>query len=113
VRRRPSSHAQVLVAYLPVPKLTGFKKNSTKLASHNLFHDCMSILTQPLIAAGLDGTDMTCADGWVRRVFPILACYIGDAPEQSLVTCTRSNRCPKCLVGKDERGQRLPGEAHV
>jgi hypothetical protein len=113
VRRRPNSHANTLVAYLPVPKLTGFKKNSTKLSSHNLFHDCMSILTQPLIASGLDGTDMTCADGWVRRVFPILACYVGDAPEQSLVTCTRSNRCPKCLVGKDERGQRLLGDAYI
>jgi hypothetical protein len=95
------------------PKLNGFKKNSTKLASHNLFHNCMSILTQPLIAAGLNGTNMTCANGWVRWVFLILACYVRDAPKQFLVTCTRSNCCPKCLILNDERGQRLPGKAHI
>jgi hypothetical protein len=114
VRRRPNSRAQVLVGYLPVPKLSGFKSDaSAKRASHNLFHDCMSILVKPLIEPGMHGKDMTCADGWTRRIFPILACYIGDAPEQALVTCTKQNYCPKCRVLPDERGQRIRLEMDI
>jgi hypothetical protein len=112
--RKLNSCAQILLGYLPIPKLHGFKsKNLKKIAGHNLCHDCMLVIVKPLVAAGKDGWYMTCADGWIRQVFPILACYIGDAPKQSLVTCTHLDCCPKCLVTKDERGARLPNELKV
>jgi len=64
----------------------------------------MDVIMEPLNAAGSQGKDMVCGDGFIRNVWPIFAAYVADYPEQCLVACCMENRCPICTVDPNSRG---------
>ncbi|KAH9853324.1 hypothetical protein C2E23DRAFT_868160 [Lenzites betulinus] len=105
LRRKPSAHVTVLLGYILVAKLECFSDKRWSLEGYRLFHLCMKKLLAPLVAAGRDSLMMTCADGEICCVYPILAAYIADHPEQCLVAACQENHCPKCPVPPDKRGE--------
>ena len=98
--------AQMLIGYLPTSKLTGMTNEAARCrAVGNLFHACMREVLHPIIVPGETGVAMKSGDGVWRRCHPIFANFVGDYPEQALVTCTFSGQCPKCKVTPDELGE--------
>jgi hypothetical protein len=116
IRRKPSRRAYILLAYLsrkvgylPTSRLGHIKnKASRRRTLANLFHICLSFITAPLREAGVTGIPVASGDGKLRRGHPIVACYIGDYPEQLLVTCVKTGWCPSGQTEHDRLGD---GEA--
>ncbi|KAF5347871.1 hypothetical protein D9757_014942 [Collybiopsis confluens] len=114
IRRKPGSRACVLIAYLSAdkPDKTGLSPDSLRLRKREIFHRSMAAVLQPLKEAGDPkgrGLELVGGDGAVRRVYPILAVYVADYPEQCLVTCTKSGTCPRCRRKADELELPTPG----
>jgi hypothetical protein len=104
-RRDIGSGASILVAYLPVGKLSTFKKSSQSDVLANIFHEWMAHVLEPVKAVGLNGIRLACADGWACHCHPILAAYVADNPEQCLITCVKTSRCFECKILSDQRGE--------
>ncbi|KAJ8495203.1 hypothetical protein ONZ45_g12952 [Pleurotus djamor] len=104
VRREPSSHATILIAYLPVGKFDIFTEPLKKVMRYRMFHRCMSIVLHGLVKAGQTGVHLVCADGKIRWMWPIFAAYVADYPEQCLVACCMENRCPLGNIAPESRG---------
>ncbi|KDQ31134.1 hypothetical protein PLEOSDRAFT_1008869, partial [Pleurotus ostreatus PC15] len=104
IRRKPTRHACILLGYLSPDKINpdGLTKKELKCRGQRLFHDSMRHILSPLIEAGTKGVKMTDGKGDVRRVFPILASYVADYPEQCLVACAKNTTCPKCQAEQQE-----------
>ncbi|KDQ19622.1 hypothetical protein BOTBODRAFT_102654 [Botryobasidium botryosum FD-172 SS1] len=106
IRRKPSRQGQVLLGYLPTTRLDHItNKASRRRAVANLFHGAMRRILAPLKEAGKNGVLMASGDGIVRRVHPIFAVFVGDYPEQCLVTGCYYGHCPQCPKPRDEFGE--------
>jgi hypothetical protein len=93
----------MLLGYIPTTKLEHIdNKAARRRALANLFHACMHKILAPIESYGKTGIAMVTGGGIWYRCHPILATFIGDYPEQNLVACTYNQRCPKCMVPRDE-----------
>ncbi|KAG8728760.1 hypothetical protein FRC10_004598 [Ceratobasidium sp. 414] len=112
IRRKLKQRAQILIGYLPVEDFKDVENDKEReWLKGQLVHRAMEILLEQLKEASKEGVEMYCADGRLRRVYPILAAYIADFPEQSLMACTSQGRCPICTVSyrRRSRYKRKPG----
>lgn len=105
IRRKASKRATVILGYLPVDSFKDVKGKSVRSKLRGkLLHRAMEAIVEPLKTASREGVLMWCADGFLRRVYPILAAFVGDWPEQNDVSCTVRSGCPICRQGYHGRG---------
>ena len=105
IRQKPSRRTHILVGYLPTTQLL----HVSSVASHrrmltNLFHHCFSRILDPLKCAGKTGVEMTSGDGVTCQTLPLFACFVGDYPEQVLVSGCKTGECPKCDIHQEKLG---------
>ncbi|KIM69877.1 hypothetical protein SCLCIDRAFT_101644 [Scleroderma citrinum Foug A] len=107
---KPSQHACILIAYLSVSKDVSKNLMQKQKLAHiqQLFHNSMQLVLEPLMGAGKEGVEITGGDGKVCQVFPILACYVADYPEQCLVTSVKYGTCPVACPERLVRGAQGP-----
>ena len=77
-------HACVLLGYLSTDKISrsGLTKKEQCVRNQRVFHESMRLILEPLEEAGRTGVEMTGGDRSVCHVYPILAAYVADYPEQ-------------------------------
>ncbi|KIJ62061.1 hypothetical protein HYDPIDRAFT_176793 [Hydnomerulius pinastri MD-312] len=67
LRRQVTSHAMVLLGYLPIAHFDGFSDKAKPIAKYHLFHHCMTMILTSMAEAGKVGVDMTCTDSKGNR----------------------------------------------
>lgn len=106
IRRKPSSRAYILLGYLPTTRLEHItNKARRRRVIANLYHACVGRILKPLESAGIDGIWMSTGSGHLYRTHPILAAFIGDYPEQLLVTLGLNGDCPRCQKDRNNLGE--------
>ncbi|KAG8731527.1 hypothetical protein FRC10_001655 [Ceratobasidium sp. 414] len=116
IRRRPTKHAMILIGYIPVDSFEEVANDETrKRYRGELLHRSLEKIFEPLKTASSDGILAWCADGNLRHVYPIIAAWLADWPEQNEVACTTQSGCPKCTQewkGRGRLGPRAPLRDH-
>ena len=79
--------------------MLGLSDDTARLARARLFHYCMKQVLAPLKSLGTTGKRMVGGDGAIRQCHPLIACYVTDYPEQSLVCCMRAGSTRKKEFG--------------
>ncbi|KAF8958080.1 hypothetical protein BDZ97DRAFT_1906593 [Flammula alnicola] len=87
----PSRQGQVLLAYLPTSRLSHITNRASRAAVSPTY-------------AGRAGVVLTSGDGARRRCFPIYSVFVGDYPEQVLVTLVKTGKCPVCPAAREGIG---------
>ncbi|KAG9080059.1 hypothetical protein FRC06_007126, partial [Ceratobasidium sp. 370] len=105
-RRKTSKRAMILLGYLPIDAFEDVvNDDERRRLKADLVHRAMEKMLEPLREASENGVDMWCPDGRLRRVYPRIAAYMADWPEQNLQSCTSEGSCPVCTAKYGERGQ--------
>jgi hypothetical protein len=104
-RRKSSEHTMVLLGYLPTDPFEDIEDDEERRRlKADLVHRCMEDMLAPLKEVWEDGVDMWCPDGRLRRVYPRIAAYLANWPEQNLHCCTSISGCPICATKQKGRG---------
>ncbi|KAG9105151.1 hypothetical protein FRC07_009563, partial [Ceratobasidium sp. 392] len=106
IRCRPTKRAMILVGYLPVDSFKDIVDNETRRRYRGeLLHRSLARVFEPLKTASEEGELAWCADGYLRHVYPVIASWVADWPEQNDIAGTTQSGCPKCMSKWKTRSQ--------
>ncbi|KAK7680166.1 hypothetical protein QCA50_016675 [Cerrena zonata] len=105
IRRKPSHHAHILLAYLPTTKLEHISSDAAhRRMVANIIHAAFGHILEPLIQAGKNGILIARGNGDVHHCYPIYAAHPGDYMEHIAVTGCKLMECPICLAKSKDFG---------
>ena len=95
--RQSSKRAWVLVALLPI-----LPKTPQSGEIHMTWHTAINKVLEPIKDVDLDGPGYSwdCADGQIRRCYPIITAWIADYMEYIVLARLISGFCPVCEIPK-------------
>ena len=88
IHSKSSLHAYLLLALLPIAKFTHKVTRVRGLLQDRLVHQAISIVLAPLKIAMTVGVMMSDPVGNLRYCFTLIASWIADTPEESLLAAT-------------------------
>ena len=101
--------AILLLGLLPIPPKVAKWSRADKLQrliNAGTLHGVFELIFAPLNGTPLEGAPIDCADGKIRKCFPIMSRWIADHMENVNLDGINSNACPKCEVPPEELGSR-------
>jgi len=101
--------AILLLGLLPIPPKLAKSSRADKLQrliNADTLRGVFELIFAPLNGAAREGAPIDCADGKIRRCFPIMSGWIADHMENVTLHGIKSNACPKCEVPPEELGSR-------
>ncbi|QRW03803.1 hypothetical protein RhiLY_02802 [Ceratobasidium sp. AG-Ba] len=105
LRRKLTSRATALLAYLPTDKFSYVvDKEMRSRLKRELTHRAMEALFHELHTASAEGVETLCADGRYRRAYPTVAALTLDNEDQVLGAGVTPSGCPKCITTYKNRG---------
>ena len=107
IRNRPGSMAILLLGLLPIPPKLAKSSRADKLQrliNADTLRGVFELIFAPLNGAAREGAPIDCADGKIRRSFPIMSGWIADPMEHVNLHRIKSNTCPKCELPPEELG---------
>ncbi|QRW23250.1 hypothetical protein RhiXN_08286 [Rhizoctonia solani] len=105
VRRKPTKRSMIIIGYLPVDSFDDVPDDSSRQQYRaDLLHRSLDEIFKPLKKVSSEGVLAWCADGCLRHIYPLIAAWVADYPEQNDIACTTQNGCPKCMQRWHGRG---------
>ncbi|KAH9007749.1 hypothetical protein EDB84DRAFT_1252499, partial [Lactarius hengduanensis] len=97
---RAHRNAVIPIAFLAIPKCDrGHDKTSRfRVFKRRLYHASLAAVLAPLRLGMTTPVVHRCPDGHFRRIIYDLIAFIGDYPEQVMLTGIIQNWCPKCTA---------------
>ena len=115
IRNRPSSHAWIPIALLPifpkrVDKITGYSEASQEQECIQVLHRILWDILCPLAdfcrpLKVTDGLRMECCDSKIRLCFPVLCSWLADHMENTVIHGIMANRCAICPCPVENLGE--------
>jgi hypothetical protein len=105
IRRKTSERGMLLLGFIPVEEFDDApNEEERQWLQSDLLHCAMEIIMAPLKKAWEEGVETWCADGHLRRLYPMVASEIADWPEQNAMASTVASGCPSCEQPFEGRG---------
>ena len=113
IHSKMSLHAYLLLALLPIAKFIHKSTHVCSLLQDQLIHKVLNVILAPLKTAAAVGVMMSDPVGNLHYCFMLIAAWIADTPEESLLAATGPKVSPVTVATSKQFGDACQHESHT